>query len=148
MTEIDRFNIRVYGLLVNEMNQILLTEEEKSDHAFTKFPGGGLEFGEGVIDCLKREFREEANVSIEIKQHFYTTDFFQRSIFRKKDQLISIYYLVTSDQCQQIISGALTKDAKEGEMNRFLWKPLEELKQSDLTFPVDQHIVDLLKALA
>lgn len=146
MGEIDRFNIRVYGLLINKSKEILLTEEEKANYAFTKFPGGGLEFGEGIADCLIREFKEEANITVKIEKHFYTTDFFQDSVFRKSDQLISIYYLVSSASCDEIVNGHLTSDAKEGEMNRFLWKPLSELSKNDVTFPIDQHVVELLKS--
>lgn len=144
MPKIDRFNIRVYGLLINESNEILLTEEEKLDYSFTKFPGGGLEFGEGIVDCLIREFKEEANVEVQVVKHFYTTEFFQDSVFRENDQLISVYYVVASKECHNIKSGALTKDATKGEMNRFLWKPLSDLSKEDLTFPIDQHVAKML----
>ena len=75
----NNFNIRVYGLLINDKNQILISDERRNDFSFTKFPGGGLEFGEGTIDCLKREFIEEMNLEIEVLSHFYTTDFFVSS---------------------------------------------------------------------
>ena len=53
----QRFNIRVYGICINERQEVLLSDESYRDLHFTKFPGGGLGFGEGTIDCLKREFR-------------------------------------------------------------------------------------------
>ena len=57
--EISQFNIRVYGILINERNEVLLTDEYRFGTEITKFPGGGLEFGEGTIDCIKREMMEE-----------------------------------------------------------------------------------------
>ena len=36
------FNVRAYGLLVNEANQILVSDEKEYGRLFTKFPGGGL----------------------------------------------------------------------------------------------------------
>src|SRR6201996_9542253 len=87
------FNVRVYGLLINSSNEILISDEQEYGMRFTKFPGGGLEQGEGLIDGLKREFVEECNAEVEILSHFYTTDFYVKSAFNDS-QIISVYYLV------------------------------------------------------
>src|ERR1700748_3189637 len=87
------FNVRVYGVLINDANEVLISDEQEYGMRFTKFPGGGLEYGEGLIDGLKREFVEECDVEIEIINHFYTTDFFIKSAFNDS-QVISIYYKV------------------------------------------------------
>src|ERR1700712_5025398 len=88
-----RFNVRVYGLLINDSAEILLSDEQEYGMRFIKFPGGGLEYGEGLTDGLKREFVEECNVEVEVINHFYTTDFFVKSAFNDS-QIISVYYLV------------------------------------------------------
>src|ERR1700748_3832086 len=87
------FNVRVYGFLINEYGEILVSDEQEYGMRFTKFPGGGLEYGEGLTDGLKREFIEECNLDVEIVSHFYTTDFFVKSAFNDS-QIISVYYLV------------------------------------------------------
>ena len=92
--EEKNFNIRVYGLLINDRNKILLSDESRNGMVFTKFPGGGLVFGEGTIDCLKREFIEELGIEIEVMELFYFTDFHFHSAWNKHDQLISIYYFL------------------------------------------------------
>lgn len=89
-----QFNIRVYGLLVTEQKQVLVSDEIIKGKPYTKFPGGGLEYGEGTRDCLVREFMEEVNLRVEVADHLYTTDFFQVSAFHKDHQIISIYYTV------------------------------------------------------
>ncbi|HKH60890.1 MAG TPA: NUDIX domain-containing protein, partial [Flavitalea sp.] len=86
------FNIRVYGILINEKKQVLVSDEFIRGSYYTKFPGGGLEFGEGTRDCLKREFKEEMDLEVEIGDHIYTTDFFQMSAFNPEHQIVSIYY--------------------------------------------------------
>src|SRR5829696_2555009 len=86
------FNLRVYGVLINEKKQVLVSDELIRGAAITKFPGGGLEFGEGTRDCLKREFAEEMNLEVEVGEHIYTTDYFQLSAFDPQHQIISIYY--------------------------------------------------------
>src|SRR3954470_4995518 len=88
-----KFNVRVYGLLLDDQQRILISDEEEYGIRFTKFPGGGLEYGEGLIDALKREFIEECNAEIEVLEHIYTTDFFVKSAFNDS-QIISVYYLV------------------------------------------------------
>jgi len=87
------FNIRVYGVF--ERNGFLLVSEEKiKGETILKFPGGGVEFGEGTLEALKREFREELGLDVSVIQHLYTTDFFVRSFLDPNDQVISIYYQV------------------------------------------------------
>jgi ADP-ribose pyrophosphatase YjhB (NUDIX family) len=88
------FTLRVYGILINEAKQVLVSDEYIRGNYFTKFPGGGLEVGEGTINCLKREFKEEINLEIEVGDHIYTTDFYQQSAFNPEHQIIAIYYFV------------------------------------------------------
>ena len=88
------FTIRVYGILINENKQVLVSDEFIRGNYYTKFPGGGLELGEGTRDCLKREFKEEMNLDVQVEDHIYTTDYFQMSAFNPDDQIISIYYFV------------------------------------------------------
>ena len=88
------FNLRVYGILLGSNMEVLVSDEFIRGNKYTKFPGGGLEFGEGTRDCLKREFMEEMNLEVRVTEHLYTTDFFQMSAFNPEDQIISIYYRV------------------------------------------------------
>ena len=131
ITEIKRFNVRVYGLLLNDNREILLSTERRGDFHFTKFPGGGLELGEGTKDCLMREFKEELGIEIELKKHFYTTDFFQRSAFRNEEQIIK--------------NGMEALDREEGNKHHFYWKRVEDMEQNDLTFPIDRLVLSILK---
>ena len=84
--------LRVYGILINDANQVLVSDEYIRGNYYTKFPGGGLEFGEGTRDCLRREFMEEMNLNVEVGGHIYTTDFYQKSAFNNAQQILSIYY--------------------------------------------------------
>lgn len=63
------FNIRVYGILLDENNRLLVSDEFIRGNYFTKLPGGGLEFGEGTRECLKREFMEETGLEVEVGDH-------------------------------------------------------------------------------
>jgi ADP-ribose pyrophosphatase YjhB (NUDIX family) len=139
------FNVRVYGLLINEQNQVLLSDEEEYGVRFSKFPGGGLEYGEGLIDALKREFVEECQLEIEVTGHFYTTDFFCKSAFNDS-QIISVYYFVkpVSEMLIKFKDEIFDFD-NEGDIRQaFRWKKLHDLRLNDVTFPTDQQVVKLL----
>lgn len=146
--KVNRLNIRVYGLLVNERHEVLLSKEKIGDIHFTKFPGGGLELGEGIKDCLIREFAEEVSIPVEVQSHFYTTDFFLQSAFRETDQLISIYYKVTTTHAPDSIRLDEFDILNDGrtEQQQFIWIPLEQLEEEMVTFPIDKVVVKMLRA--
>ncbi|MEI6456990.1 MAG: NUDIX domain-containing protein [bacterium] len=145
--DITHFNIRVYGLLIDE-GRILVTDEYRLGIFMTKFPGGGLRFGEGTIDCLKREFLEELKMPVEIISHFYTTDFFQPTILLpSKMQLISIYYRVKAGKPYPFKVTEKKNDfweIAEGAQN-FRWIKIPELTEEEMTLPVDKAVVRMLK---
>ena len=148
------FNLRVYGILINEQKQVLVSDEFIRGNYFTKFPGGGLEFGEGTRDCLKREFKEEMNLDVETGDHIYTTDYFQMSAFNPQYQIISIYYLA---KALEEISAPLRNKPfdfddeqlkiyeikKEIETFRFIdW---HEFSANSVTLPIDKIVASLVK---
>ena len=139
------FNVRVYGLLINERDEILISDELEYGMQFTKFPGGGLELGEGLAEGLKREFMEECDVEIVILSHFYTTDFFVKSAFNNS-QIISVYYLVKNISPLNLNIKTKVFDFEcDGEvLQAFRWIKLNELKVEDFTFPTDQEVAKLL----
>lgn len=135
--QLSRFNVRVYGLFIKD-SHLLVTQEKIAGKLITKFPGGGLELGESTIDCLKRELTEELRISIDVIDHFYTTDFFVQSAF-DDSQVISIYYQISSkDEINQI-------GENEKIVNGFSWVSLHEMDEHLFTFPIDKHVVRLLK---
>ena len=142
-----KFNVRVYGLLLNEQEEVLVTDEIRAGMQMTKFPGGGLEFGEGILDCLKREWKEELGIDLKEVKHFYTTEFFQESVFRKTDQIISIYYLVSVAPNTNIKtnSKAFDFEKKEEGAQIFRWISVGSTKENELTFPIDKIVFEKLK---
>lgn len=132
-----KFNIRVYGILINHNKEILVLDETRNGFHFTKFPGGGLEWGEGFQDCLKREFEEELGVKVTVLDLFYINDDFVPSAFQSEDQLISVYYLVSINKEDVLIQKT------DFEVPR--WVSLNQIKDNDLTFPVDKRVLLKLK---
>ena len=143
-----RFNLRVYGLVINEQEEILLSDERRSGISFTKFPGGGVNENEGILDALHREFREELGCDILSSSFFYFNDFYQNSAFRKEDSLVVFYYLVKIKSDFQLPKGDdLPLGSNDpSDFERFRWVPLKEFMEEILTFPLDREAMKKLIA--
>lgn len=148
------FNLRVYGILINSERLVLVSDELIRGSYITKFPGGGLEFGEGTRDCLRREFLEEMNLKVEIGEHIYTTDYFQISAFNPEHQIISIYYFAKAlepikaplrnipfdfDEKQLKVY----EEKRETETFRFInW---DNFSAESVTLPIDKIVATMVK---
>ena len=137
------FNVRVYGILINEQNQILVSDENIRGNFYTKFPGGGLEIGEGTRECLKREFMEEMNLPVEVGNHFYTTDFYQQSAFNPDHQIISVYYHVST--IESINLEEINAPNEQSETFRFV--SLSEFSEEHVSLPIDKVVARKLTAM-
>ncbi len=132
-----RFNVRTYGIWLHE-NQVLVSEELIKGLKILKFPGGGLEWGEGLIDGLKREWQEEMGLDIEVHSHFYTTDFFQPSAW-DDSQVISVYYKV------QPLKSLILPYTNGQESFYFI--PVDEQLQDKISLPIDKIVARSLLSL-
>ncbi|MFO0357781.1 MAG: NUDIX domain-containing protein [Sphingobacteriaceae bacterium] len=141
-----RFNVRVYGILIKD-GKVLVSDEYIKGNKITKFPGGGLEFGEGTIECIKREFIEEMQLPVEVISHFYTTDFFVSSAFSPNNQVISIYYLVRPEEEINTVISQTPHDYSltEGAQS-FRWIHLDHIKDEDLTLIIDKKVAELIRS--
>jgi ADP-ribose pyrophosphatase YjhB (NUDIX family) len=148
------FNIRVYGILLNEKKQVLVSDEYIRGQYYTKFCGGGLEFGEGTLACLQREFMEEMNLKIEVKRHIYTTDFFQKSAFNPQHQIISVYYEVKALEQIAVPLRSRPFDFDEQQLKvyaemqmteTFRFIDWEDFSKESVTLPIDKVVAGLIK---
>jgi len=148
------FNIRVYGILINNNNQVLVSDEFIRGKYYTKFPGGGLELGEGTRDCLKREFKEEMNLLVDVGEHIYTTDYYQISAFNPDHQIISIYYFVNA--LEPITAPLRIKEFDFDENQLKIYEEVNEIETfrfidwhsfsaDSVTLPIDKIVADIVK---
>lgn len=143
--------------MINEQRQVLVSDEFIRGNYYTKFPGGGLEIGEGTRDCLKREFLEEMNLPVAVGRHIYTTDIYQQSAFNNAHQILSIYYEASA--LEQITVPLRTKpfdfdeaqlklyeSTRQVETFRFInW---EDFSADILSLPLDKITADIIKQTA
>lgn len=132
---IDKINIRIYACCIKD-RKVLALYEEYAGEALLKLPGGGLEFGESVIECLHREFDEELNLKIKNIQHFYTQEDFLESKFRENEQLLTVYYTADLvDEDELII--------RDPCIEKVEWISLDQ--ENPFTLPIDALVFEKLK---
>ena len=147
--------VRVYGILVDEQKRVLVSDEYIRGGLYTKFPGGGLEIGEGTRECLRREFMEEMGLAVEIGDHIYTTDYFQPSAFNSAHQILSIYYYASAlepikvplrlkpfefdDEQMRIYH-------EKQEIETFRFVSWEDFSEEAVTLPIDKIVAGMVKA--
>lgn len=143
----NRFNVRVYGLYVDQ-GRILVTDEIRMGIQMTKFPGGGVQFGEGLAQALKREWQEELQVDIEVGEIFYVNPFLQISAFNAAEEVIGLYFWVEllGPLDVPFRERPLDFPSDENDQQVFRWIPIKQLQSADFTFPIDQSIVPKLQS--
>ena len=148
------FNLRVYGVFINEKKQILVSDEYIREKYYTKFPGGGMEIGEGTRECLKREFKEEMDLAIEVGAHLYTTDYYQQSAFNPEQQIISIYYYVQPlepikfplrEKAFDFTEEQLKIYKEKTSIETFRFIDLKDFSEENVTLPIDKIVAGLIK---
>ncbi|HEY0434456.1 MAG TPA: NUDIX hydrolase [Chitinophagaceae bacterium] len=148
------FTLRVYGVLVNKAKQVLVSDEYIRGGYYTKFPGGGLELGEGTRDCLKREFLEEMNLRVEVDDHLYTTDYYQVSAFNNAHQIISIYYYVSALEPITVPLRSKPFDFDEEQLRAyertqmietFRFVNWNDFSEETVTLPIDRIVARMVK---
>ena len=147
-------SLRVYGILIGENKKVLVSDEFIRGGLYTKFPGGGLEFGEGTRDCLKREFKEEMDLDIQVGDHIYTTDYFQMSAFHPGDQILSIYYFAhplepikvpLRDKPFDFDEKQMAVYKETGTTETFRFIEWNDFSEASVTLPIDKIVARMLK---
>ena len=147
-------SVRVYGVLINDQKEVLVSDEYIRGEYYTKFPWGGLEIGEGTRECLQREFKEEMNLEVSIGDHIYTTDFFQQSAFNSAHQILSIYYFAEAleDIIVPLRSAPFAFDEQQLELydrifqiETFRFVPWDQFSADTVTLPIDKIVAAMVK---
>lgn len=133
---IDKINVRVYATIVKD-NKVLVLHEEYVGEQLMKFPGGGLEFGESVLECVQRELDEELNVKVKNIEHLYTQEDFLVSKFRNSEQLLTIYYLAEMVEENELL-------IMDPCIEKIEWVSLET-EENPFPLPIDKIVFDVLK---
>lgn len=151
----DRFNVRAYFFLLRASRirddgscawEVLLSDELIGGKPCTKWPGGGVEFGEGPMDCVRREAEEELGQSISVGRLMHATGDFIRSAWRPREQVLCYYYLAALDGDARFRISTASFGFLPGEQQSFRWAQLDELPPGELTFETDRSALEALRS--
>ena len=65
--------VRVSGILLDQ-DKILLIAHKKNNDVYWLLPGGGVDYGESLLEALEREFIEELNILINVGELVLVSD--------------------------------------------------------------------------
>lgn len=73
----DYIGVGVGAIIINDKGELFLAKrgpKAKNERGTWEFPGGGIEFGEIMVDCIKREIFEEYGIKIELTDQLEAID--------------------------------------------------------------------------
>ena len=113
--DIDEVVVRTKGLLVNDKDEITLGY----CHETYQFPGGHLEDGETLEECLLREIEEETGIKLtdaSFKPFEKITHYSKNYRGTSKNRQNEIYYyVVKTNEVFDMNKSTLTEDEKDGK---------------------------------
>ena len=118
----ERPKVRATGILVKD-GEIALVKQVLRERTRWNLPGGALEAGETLGECLVREMREETGLRVEVGELLYVCDRFKEL----KGQVLDISFFVT---CLE--GGRMTTAGSAGGGERLdaaLMVPIDDLER-------------------
>ncbi len=119
------------AVIWNDQRQILIDRRRPEGilGGLWEFPGGKIEPGETIEDCIKREIWEEIGIGIEVGEHLITIDY----------TYTHLRVTLTVHHCRH-----LTGIPQPLECDEIRWVTLDEIDQ--FTFPkANEQVIDVLR---
>ena len=132
----------VYGIYIKDEAVLLIKKSRGPYEGMYDLPGGGIETGETIEECLKREFVEEVGCEITsqifLSENEYTTENYRGKPFRH----FGTYFIVSlsSDKIKTVADGEDSLGAEFIDLNI-----LDEIKISPIAKPMIEKAINLLK---
>lgn len=122
--------VRVAVVLVQD-DKILLVRHRKGDNAYWLVPGGGLDFGETIYECAKRELHEETGLDIEADRLLYLSEAINPEGTR---HILNLYVM------GRVLGGEL-HPPPDDVIDEIGWIPFTELAAMTLYPAIAEHLI-------
>lgn len=119
----EKIGIRPSVILMND-NKVLCIHCKYGDGEYYLFPGGGVEPGETLVECAKREFEEETGLKIDITKLVYVNDWIKDKAINER--VVNIFFL------GKIVGGKIVQGEKDGgKVKEIEWVDLDKFSEID-----------------
>lgn len=119
---VDFIGVGVGAIIINDKGELFLAKrgpKANNERGMWEFPGGGIEFGETMADCIKREIFEEYGIKIELTNQLEALD---HLIPDEKQHWVAVTYLA------KIVKGS-PKIMEVGKCDEIGWFEIDKLPQ-------------------
>lgn len=106
--------------LLDKKRQCVLMIDRKNSWKGRAFPGGHLEEGEAITDCVKREMKEETGLDLISVQYKGNTYFYNTDNCKK--------HIIWNFLCDEF-TGQLKQQCEEGTLE---WVELDKIREGNL----------------
>lgn len=133
----NRIHVGVYGVVKAEGKITLILKGRGPYIGKLDLPGGRIEYGEDVVECLKREILEELGVEVE---NFKLRKVVQNSIgYEENDVEVRLQHIGIIFDVE--IAGKIISRA-EHDVLEAGWHQIDSLKENQITFLVKEGILE------
>lgn len=136
MTDKNFPKVVVGALIYNDKNEIFLGKSYKWGENWI-IPGGHLDWGEKLVDCVKREVKEETNLKVDnIELVTIQESIFSKEFHKKK-------HMVFVDYCCKVENSDIKLNH---EIQEYVWvNPEDALKNYQLAEATKEFIEKFIK---
>jgi ADP-ribose pyrophosphatase YjhB (NUDIX family) len=124
----------VAGILIKN-DKILLVEHKKNNKKYWLLPGGGQDYGESLKSALMREYKEELNIDVDVKDIVYIYESLNP---KGRRHIVNICF-----SCDYI-AGELKLSA-ERRLNGFGFFTADEIENLIIIPPFKKDLIRLLR---
>jgi nucleoside triphosphatase len=124
MQEVKRPNVTAGAMIQNGEGKFFLMQSPKWKNLYT-IPGGHIEWGEKVEEALRREIKEETNLSIYDIKLLRIAEFIEDSDYNKNKHIVSLNFVARTDDKDEVVK------LEEKEGTSFVWMSEEEIEKRD-----------------
>ena len=126
----------VGALIQDDGGNVLMIKTHKWGHRWG-IPGGKIKRGEGSVDALKREIREETNLEVEDVRFVMVQDCIDSEEFQTPEHFLLLNYVVSRTSGDVILND---------EAQEFRWVTVADALALDLNQPTRVLLLEALKA--
>lgn len=122
-----KIRIRI-AVVIPKDDEILLVRHVKGNRQYWLIPGGGIDFGETIEDCARRELKEETNKDIKLLKLLFVSESVSKEYDRHLVNLFFLGHVFNPDEPLEVKGDERVHEAR--------YVPVDKLGEIELHPPV------------